>query len=73
MAGLGKLARGSGGLFLQTLSARDRRRLRNLASARELIVVVEGFRTAVRVHNHHALTRAMRKRRAGGGQSRSAA
>jgi thiamine-phosphate pyrophosphorylase len=61
---LGKLARGSGVLLLQALCAKDRRRLRHLAGARELVVVVEGFRTAVRVHNQHELTRAMGERAA---------
>jgi thiamine-phosphate pyrophosphorylase len=59
---LGRLARGTGVLLLQPLAAKDRRRLRRTATARDLIVACESPSMAARVHDQRELTRALSRR-----------
>lgn len=56
---LADVPRGAGVLVLRPLSPGEWRRLRRLAAQRELTVIVEGTRTACRVHDAHELRRAM--------------
>jgi thiamine-phosphate pyrophosphorylase len=57
-----RLPRGSGLLLLTSLSARGMRRLRAFARQRDLAIVSEGPRSAVRVHNSRELLRALNAR-----------
>jgi thiamine-phosphate pyrophosphorylase len=59
---LGRLPRGTGVLLLQPLAAKDRRRLRRTATARDLTVACESPRMAARVHDQRELTRALLRR-----------
>lgn len=54
-----RLERGSGVLVLEALGPRALRHLRRIARQRSLVVVPEGPRTAVRVHNVRELRRAL--------------
>ena len=56
---LRRLRRGSGVLVLVELTAKDRRRLRHLATSRELTVAIESARAAARVHNVRELRHAL--------------
>jgi thiamine-phosphate pyrophosphorylase len=59
---LGRLPRGTGVLLLQPLAAKDRRRLRRTATARDLTIACESPRMAARVHDQRELTRALLRR-----------
>jgi thiamine-phosphate pyrophosphorylase len=59
---LGRLSRGTGVLFLQPIGAKDRRRLRRTATARELTIACDSPRMAARVHDQRELTRALLRR-----------
>ena len=54
-----RLPRGSGLLLLRPPPASDMRRLRNLVRQRQLLLVVEGRRAAVRVHDSRELRQAL--------------
>lgn len=54
-----RLPRGSGVLAICRLSPAETRRLRRLASLRELTIAVATRRVAARVHNVHELSRAL--------------
>ena len=54
-----RLPRGSGILLIQAPSAAGQRRLRHLARHRNLLLLVEGRRTAARVHDVRELRRAL--------------
>jgi thiamine-phosphate pyrophosphorylase len=59
---LRKLARGSGVLVLNRLKVSESRRLRNLARARALTIVIEAPRATSRVHNARELRNALLRR-----------
>jgi thiamine-phosphate pyrophosphorylase len=59
---LRKLARGSGVLVLDGLKVSEHRRLRNLARARGLTVVIEAPCAAIRVHDVRELRNALLRR-----------
>ena len=59
---LRRLPRGSGVFLIHQLTAHEMRRLHYLASLYGLSIVVEGPRTAARVHNPRELTKALLRR-----------